>query len=145
MSKIDVVHFRLFYCVKLFIPPNLKYNYRNYCNRRKTVLGMFNRYLHTWTPILNCRYFAGARIDHAHHDGLANIALDETIELEAAVREAVRLTDEADTLIITTADHSHVFTMGGYPKRGNDILGIWNDELVSSHNWYFIWQCGGSL
>ncbi|XP_069138030.1 alkaline phosphatase-like [Argopecten irradians] len=65
----------------------------------------------------------GARIDHAHHDGLANIALDETIQLESAVREAVRLTDESDTLIITTADHSHVFTMGGYPKRGNDILG----------------------
>lgn len=63
------------------------------------------------------------RIDHAHHAGNAYNALNETIELAAAVQKAVDLTDDEDTLIIVTADHSHVFTIAGYPKRGNPILG----------------------
>jgi len=27
-------------------------------------------------------------------------------------------------MILVTADHSHVFTMAGYPRRGNPILGL---------------------
>lgn len=32
--------------------------------------------------------------------------------------------DLEETLIIVTADHSHVFTYAGYPHRGNDIFGL---------------------
>jgi alkaline phosphatase len=63
------------------------------------------------------------RIDHAHHAGNAFNALNETVELSKAVAIADALTSDEDTLIIVTADHSHVFTMAGYPVRGNPILG----------------------
>ncbi|MGE0825734.1 MAG: alkaline phosphatase [Candidatus Binatia bacterium] len=65
----------------------------------------------------------GGRIDHAHHAGNAFRALTEAIELSKAVQVALDNTKREETLIIVTADHSHVFTIGGYPKRGNPILG----------------------
>lgn len=63
------------------------------------------------------------RIDHGHHAGNAYNALSDAIELSNAVQAALDVTDPSETLIIVTADHSHVFTMAGYPKRGNPILG----------------------
>ncbi|HBY85054.1 MAG TPA: alkaline phosphatase [Colwellia sp.] len=63
------------------------------------------------------------RIDHGHHAGSAHGALTDTIAFADAVQAAVDNTDPEETLIIVTADHSHVFTMAGYPKRGNPILG----------------------
>ncbi|OUS00334.1 alkaline phosphatase [Gammaproteobacteria bacterium 42_54_T18] len=63
------------------------------------------------------------RIDHAHHAGNAYNALNDTIEFAKAVQMAIDSTNPEDTLIIVTADHSHVFTIAGYPKRGNPILG----------------------
>lgn len=64
------------------------------------------------------------RIDHAHHGSAANLALHETVDLSKAVQRALELVDLKDTLIIVTADHSHTFTIAGYPKRGNPILGL---------------------
>ncbi|MEX1033034.1 MAG: alkaline phosphatase [Cellvibrionaceae bacterium] len=63
------------------------------------------------------------RIDHAHHAGNAQRALQDTSELSDAVNVALALTNSEDTLIIVTADHSHTLTMAGYPTRGNPILG----------------------
>uniref|UniRef100_A0A672S376 alkaline phosphatase n=1 Tax=Sinocyclocheilus grahami TaxID=75366 RepID=A0A672S376_SINGR len=44
------------------------------------------------------------RIDHGHHAGLWN------------------LTGELDTLSVVTANHSHVFSFGGYSSSGNPVL-----------------------
>ena len=63
------------------------------------------------------------RIDHGHHANSAYNALTDTIEFSRAVQAAVDNTDSSETLIIVTADHGHVFTIAGYPKRGNPILG----------------------
>ncbi|OWF51691.1 Alkaline phosphatase, tissue-nonspecific isozyme [Mizuhopecten yessoensis] len=72
----------------------------------------------------------GGRIDHAHHMSNAARSLHDVLAFEDAVKSAVHLTNEKDTLIIVTADHSHVFTIAGYSSRGNDILGI-NDNPMN--------------
>lgn len=66
----------------------------------------------------------GGRIDHGHHASSALFAMNEMVAFDDAIEAAVNMTSEEDTLIVTTADHSHVFTMGGYSERGNDILGL---------------------
>ena len=63
------------------------------------------------------------RIDHGHHASSAYNALTDTIEFSQAIQAAVDSTNPDETLIIVTADHSHVFTIAGYPRRGNPILG----------------------
>ncbi len=66
----------------------------------------------------------GGRIDHAHHGVNAARALDDTLAFDEAVARALEMTSADDTLVIVTADHSHVFTISGYPTRGNPILGL---------------------
>lgn len=66
----------------------------------------------------------GGRIDHAHHDGNARRALEDAIALDDAVRAALELVDLQDTLVVVTSDHSHAFTISGYPARANPILGV---------------------
>ncbi|NWH97971.1 PPBT protein, partial [Tichodroma muraria] len=51
-------------------------------------------------------------------------ALHEAVELDRAIGLATRLTSTQDTLSVVTADHSHVFTFGGYTPRGNPIFGL---------------------
>ncbi|XP_057378290.1 alkaline phosphatase-like [Daphnia carinata] len=69
----------------------------------------------------------GGRIDQAHHDGRAKLALEEAIQFDLAVAAALEMTSTDDTLIIVTADHSHTFTINGYPDRGNNLLGLSGD------------------
>lgn len=45
------------------------------------------------------------------------------MEFDKAIQRAGELTDEDETLSVVTADHSHVFTFGGYTLRGTSIFG----------------------
>jgi len=63
------------------------------------------------------------RVDHAHHGTNAYRAMRDMQALNEAIKIAKEKTGE-DTLILVTADHSHVFTISGYPVRGNPILGL---------------------
>ncbi|XP_068089434.1 intestinal-type alkaline phosphatase 1-like [Hyperolius riggenbachi] len=69
-------------------------------------------------------FVEGGRIDHGHHDSNAKNSLTEAIEFDKAIKKAGEMTSEHDTLTVVTADHSHVFTFGGYTDRGNSILGV---------------------
>lgn len=75
------------------------------------------------------------RIDHAHHGTNAYRAMTDTQELSRAVAKAIAMTDPEETLILVTADHSHTFTISGYPVIGNPILGLvrsFNDDMSPS-------------
>ncbi|TRY85449.1 hypothetical protein DNTS_030553 [Danionella cerebrum] len=66
----------------------------------------------------------GGRIDHGHHEGKAKQALHEAVEMDRSIARAGLLTHEYNTLTVVTADHSHVFSFGGYTLRGNSIFGL---------------------
>ncbi|XP_073811726.1 membrane-bound alkaline phosphatase-like [Musca autumnalis] len=73
-------------------------------------------------------FIEGGKIDSAHHDTKAGLALDETLEFEKAIQLARDMTDPKDTLIVVTADHGQPLTIGGYPRRGSPILGLNENE-----------------
>ena len=63
------------------------------------------------------------RIDHAHHGNNAYRAMEDTVALDAAVQTATSMLGD-NALVMVTADHSHTFTISGYPRRGNPMLGL---------------------
>lgn len=66
----------------------------------------------------------GGRIDHANHANWAFKAFAETEAMNQAVQRAKDITSDLDTLIVVTADHSHVLALAGYAGRGNPITGL---------------------
>ena len=66
----------------------------------------------------------GGRVDHANHANNAHRMLTDGVAFADAVRIADEMTDDAETLIVVTADHSHVLTLAGYTKLGSPILGL---------------------
>uniref|UniRef100_A0A0B6YV85 Alkaline phosphatase n=1 Tax=Arion vulgaris TaxID=1028688 RepID=A0A0B6YV85_9EUPU len=66
----------------------------------------------------------GGRIDHGHHDTQASLSLHEVVAFADAVEMATRMTSKSETLMVVTADHSHVMNIAGYASRGNPILGL---------------------
>ena len=69
-------------------------------------------------------FVEGGRIDHGHHDGKAGFALAEGREFAHTVSQVLDRIDPQETLVMVTADHSHVFGIGGGPTIGNPILGL---------------------
>ncbi|MDZ5697104.1 alkaline phosphatase [Chelativorans sp. M5D2P16] len=66
----------------------------------------------------------GGRVDQANHAGNAHRALKDGEAFAEAVAIADRMTDDADTLIIVTADHDHGISFNGYCGRGTPITGL---------------------
>lgn len=71
----------------------------------------------------------GGRIDLAHHSNYNSRAMQETREFANAINIVRQMTDSKDTLLVVTADHSHVMTFNGYPDRFSNILGTAEDDL----------------
>ncbi|KAL5277614.1 hypothetical protein ACFFRR_002690 [Megaselia abdita] len=73
-------------------------------------------------------FVEGGKIDIAHHDTSAIYALDETAELSKAVELAKEMTNQEDTLIVVSSDHSHTMSFAGYDNRHGDIFGDTNKK-----------------
>ncbi|TNN14640.1 Alkaline phosphatase, placental type [Schistosoma japonicum] len=80
----------------------------------------------------------GGRIDHGHHISQAKNALTETLEMEKAIEKALSLVNKKETLIIVTADHSHVYGVVGYPTRNISVLDVDNTDKGKDNKSYLI-------
>ncbi len=78
----------------------------------------------------------GGRIDHALHENWAKLAFEEVKMFDKTIETVRRLTNEDDTLIVVTADHSHSVNLIGYPYRNTSILGIFTFTYLL-HLWCF--------
>lgn len=114
------------YVSGLFEAMHMKYRLESNAIKQPTLAEMTRKAIEVLSKEKN-GYFLfveGGLIDAAHHQVQATIALDETVELSKAVQQAVDMTNEDDTLIVVTSDHSHTMTMSGYPDRGSGISGL---------------------
>lgn len=68
-------------------------------------------------------FVEGGRIDHAHHENKANMAILETLQFDNAIKAATKTVKTEETLVIVTADHGHTLTISGYAERGTRIDG----------------------
>lgn len=59
-------------------------------------------------------FVEGGRIDHAHHGNQARFAIDETVDFSNTIEAVMARVDLEDTIVVVTADHSHVMTLAGY-------------------------------
>ncbi|NXI61186.1 PPBI phosphatase, partial [Anseranas semipalmata] len=114
------------YLMGLFEPGDMKYD----LERNTTLDPSLTEMMETAVTILSRNpkgfylFVEGGRIDHGHHESIAQRALTDAVEFDRAIDRAGTLTDEAETLTVVTADHSHVFSFGGYTLRGTSIFGL---------------------
>ncbi|NXY79567.1 PPBI phosphatase, partial [Glareola pratincola] len=125
------------YLMGLFEPADMKYN----LVRDPTLDPSLTEMVEAAITILNRNpngfylFVEGGRIDHGHHNGEAHKALTEAVEFDWAIDRAGKLTDEAQTLTVITADHSHVFSFGGYTLRGSSIFGVAPSRATDKKNY----------
>ncbi|XP_068020003.1 intestinal-type alkaline phosphatase-like isoform X1 [Melanerpes formicivorus] len=114
------------YLMGLFEPADMKYSLERNTTLDPSLTEMVEAAITILSRNPNGFYLfvEGGRIDHGHHSGEAYKALTEAIEFDWAIERAGTLTDEAETLTVVTADHSHVFSFGGYTLRGSSIFGL---------------------
>uniref|UniRef100_A0A803XPZ8 Alkaline phosphatase n=1 Tax=Meleagris gallopavo TaxID=9103 RepID=A0A803XPZ8_MELGA len=114
------------YLMGLFEPMDMKYEMVHNSTLDPSLTEMTEAAINVLSRNPNGFYLfvEGGRIDHGHHEGMAQRALTEAVEFDTAIERAGELLDEADTLTVVTADHSHVFSFGGYTLRGTSIFGL---------------------
>uniref|UniRef100_A0A8C2TT72 Alkaline phosphatase n=2 Tax=Coturnix japonica TaxID=93934 RepID=A0A8C2TT72_COTJA len=114
------------YLMGLFEPMDMKYEMVHNATLDPSLTEMTEAAIKVLSRNPNGFYLfvEGGRIDHGHHEGMAQRALTEAVEFDTAIERAGELLDEADTLTVVTADHSHVFSFGGYILRGTSIFGL---------------------
>lgn len=69
-------------------------------------------------------FVEGGRIDHAHHETMAHVALDETKEFAKAVEASIATDGSDETLRVVTADHAHTMSYAGYAVTQQYSSGI---------------------
>ncbi|XP_039090493.1 intestinal-type alkaline phosphatase [Hyaena hyaena] len=110
----------------LFEPGDMKYEAHRNHDQDPSLMEMTEAALHLLrrNPRGFYLFVEGGRIDHGHHEGTAYLALTEAVMFDSAIDKAGQITSEKDTLTLVTADHSHVFSFGGYTLRGSSIFGL---------------------
>ncbi|XP_078524179.1 alkaline phosphatase-like [Lissotriton helveticus] len=114
------------YLMGLFEPKDMPYELNRNASMDPSIVDMTEKAIRILSknPKGFFLFVEGGRIDHGHHGSRAKMALMETVMLDRAIQRANELTSESETLTVVTADHSHVFSFGGNPRRGNSILGL---------------------
>lgn len=85
-------------------------------------------------------FVEGGRIDDAHHNNQARYALSEAVQFSEAIEKTGAMFSEEDTLIVVSADHSHVMSISGYPVSGVGIsfytmlfiISLYRDAVTTS-------------
>ncbi|XP_004577255.2 intestinal-type alkaline phosphatase [Ochotona princeps] len=110
----------------LFEPSDMKYDIQRDPRQDPSLVNMTEAAIRLLSrnPLGFYLFVEGGRIDHGHHASTAYLALTEAVVFDSAIERAGQLTDEQDTLTLITADHSHVFSFGGYTLRGSSIFGL---------------------
>ncbi|KAM9378583.1 intestinal-type alkaline phosphatase-like [Phaethornis superciliosus] len=125
------------YLMGLFEPGDMKFNMLRNTTLDPSLTEMVKAAITILSRNRNGFYLfvEGGRIDHGHHDGSAHKALTEAVEFDWAIQQAGTLTDEEETLTVVTADHSHVFSFGGYTLRGSSIFGLAPGKASDKRNY----------